>query len=521
MRMRLYKKLLVWLFLHLVLLGASATALVGGILLKGADGLLPTYLFSSNIENAFRTISAHCQYTSVRQWEDILEQYNRDPEISYFIYPLDYPSYPMPNPIVPAKLAAAAARIPRHPFTLCPDPAIVLPTGLDSGEFPLFEEHAEPAELEPNPEMAQVDTQGLDAGIPLTPKVLFMRTLNPTRYWLGRPLFIPDVNNKLHYVLMAASSDSIYGHGLYFDMRLILGVLGAGLVISCLWWWPFVRHITRPLVRMEKVSAKLAADDAEVLAALPANDNLCGVAPERSDEVGRLARSINLMARHLHGALGRQRRFISHIAHELNSPLARVQVGLALMEEQSQGAERQKTRNLLNKVERLSGLTVDILNFLREESEPHPVLFEEINLPEFISELIEFELPPDAEVNLKLPDKLPVYSVKRYLRRAVRTVLRNIPEQALFTGCMEIEAESNDNSVILSFYVKGPGCIFSSAYTPPRPIFPDRPGEAQAEGSNPGLSIVDYCIDICRGSVRFFNQEPSGKIVEMLLPARD
>lgn len=517
MRFSLYQKLFGWLFLHLALLMAVAAALVGGILLKGSNGLLPTSFFSGNIENSFRTISAHCQYTSVRQWDEILEQYDRSPALSFVIYPLDDPAFPLPAPVVPARLAAAAARLPRHPFTLCPDPSIALALRQDGEQF--YDRTRPPGGGYPDFGMAQVDTQGLDAGIPLTPKALFMRTADPARYWLGMPLFIPDENNKLHYVLLAAASDSVFGHGMYFDLQPVLGLLGAGLLVSCLWWWPFVRHMTRPLVRMESVTAKIVADDPAVQADLHANKNLFSIRPGRSDEIGRLASSINAMARRMHSALVQQRRFISHIAHEINSPLARAQIGLALMEEQAGEAEKEKLGEVLAEVERLSAMTVDILTFLREESEPHPVRFEPVELHAFLSELIEFEIPPEGAVCLNAPEDLTLSVPRRYLHRAVRAIFHNIPDRAVHEGCLEIRAAEEAEFVRIVIALKEPGCSGRLSCASTRPFF-EHHAAVDSGNSGPGLSIVDYCIDVCRGGVRFFNDDPSGRIAEIRLPKR-
>lgn len=127
MRIGLYQKIFFWLLLNLVLIGLLASALVIGVLFKGSNGLLPTYLFSSNAENAFRTISAHCQYKPVCQWTSILQQYAKDDKLYFAVCSLeDVFSLPGTAEIPPAMVHAAAA-MPKFPFTLCPDPSIVLP----------------------------------------------------------------------------------------------------------------------------------------------------------------------------------------------------------------------------------------------------------------------------------------------------------------------------------------------------------------------------------------------------------
>jgi len=62
------------------------------------------------------------------------------------------------------------------------------------------------------------------------------------------------------------------------------------------------------------------------------------VRESRSDELGQLASSINQMAERLAGLVNGQKRFLGDIAHELCSPLARAQVALGILENQTGAA---------------------------------------------------------------------------------------------------------------------------------------------------------------------------------------
>ncbi len=504
MRAGLYQKIFLWLLLNLALLGLLAAAMVGGLLVKGSNGLLPTYLFSSNVENAFRTISAHCQYKPVSQWAGILKQYDRGDTLLYAIHSLTGEFSLAGAPAVPDAVVATAARMPRFPFTLCPDPTIVLPGS--SG-------YAEPGDAS---QRLQIDTEGMAAGIPPSPRVLFMRAGEPARYWLARALYVPDNAGTLHYLLLAASSDSLSGNGLFFDVHLVLGILGGVLVVSCLWWWPFVRHISRPLLKMAAVSEQLTKEDSSIFSDARPDANICGVDPGRRDEIGRLAQAINVMARHLFGTLQRQRRFISHIAHELNSPIARIQLGLAVMEDRMDGDARERVRKIAAEVEYLSILTGDILNFLRAESEQQALHFEKIELCSFIMDLIETEIP-DADIHLAVHPELSVNSYKGYLGRAVANVLRNAYKYAGEEGPIEVEVTEEGPGVRIEVRDKGPGVPEGDLALLGRPFF--RSGSKSPEsGAGLGLSIVKYCVEACKGTVQFFNRKPSGFVVTLTIP---
>lgn len=505
MRIGLYQKIFFWLLLNLVLLGLLGVAIVGGVLMKGSNGLLPTYLFSSNVENTFRAISAHCQYKPVSEWTGILRQYSAGERLQFAISSLAGEFSLAGAPAIPTEIIRTAALMPRFPFTLCPDPTIVLPAPGAEDEDAVIGE-----------EPLRVDTQGMEAGIPPSPQVLYMRAGSPARYWLARALYIPDDTKDLRYLLLASSSDSFSGHGLFFDVKLMLGILCGVVVVSCLWWWPFVRHISRPLLRMAAVSEQLTRENSSFFSDMPLDANNCGVDPKRSDEIGRLAQSINLMSRHLHGTLTRQRRFISHIAHEINSPLARIQLALAVMEDRSGGEAKERVRKIISEVEHLSVLTSDILGFLRTESEQQTPLVEKIEVRAFIMELVESEIP-DADVHLLVHSEIRMHSYKSYVERAVSNVLRNAYKYAGGEGLIEIEIREEDGRVCMEVRDKGPGVPEVDLNRLGKPFFRSRPNAPQS-GAGLGLSIVKFCIEACGGTVHFANRKPSGFVVAMQIP---
>lgn len=114
---------------------------------------------------------------------------------------------------------------------------------------------------------------------------LMMRTRQPTRYWTG--IRIPVPPEPLHPpapALLLAVSDSVTGHGFFFDPLPWMIVAAAIILISVLMWIPMVRYITRPLARMTLATEEVANGSLNV-----------SIHESRADEIGRLARAINNM----------------------------------------------------------------------------------------------------------------------------------------------------------------------------------------------------------------------------------
>src|SRR5260221_3872587 len=91
---------------------------------------------------------------------------------------------------------------------------------------------------------------------------------------------------------------------------LIFGILAA-LGIAIALTLPLINLALRPLVEMERVSARIAAGALSLRLTEPA----------ARDEIGRLARAFNSMGARLEAAFARQKRFVADVFHEFRTPL--------------------------------------------------------------------------------------------------------------------------------------------------------------------------------------------------------
>ena len=87
------------------------------------------------------------------------------------------------------------------------------------------------------------------------------------------------------------------------------------LLLSILFWLPLVRSITRHLRALSAATERIADGRFETR-----------VATNRRDELGRLGESVNTMAARLETLVNGQKRFLADVAHELGSPIGRLQV---------------------------------------------------------------------------------------------------------------------------------------------------------------------------------------------------
>ncbi|MFR5646247.1 MAG: hypothetical protein ACLUDQ_07235 [Bilophila wadsworthia] len=305
MRVGLYQKFFTWAMLNLVLLGVITALFIGGVLLFN-NNLYSPMLFNGSIASTFRMTSVELQYKPESQWASVLEECGRECGLHFGILILDDMDPPLAAGGLPPRVVEAARTIPRPPYSLCAEP--------DSGAFSTITPAVE-----------------LEAGILPQQYVIFMRDGDPAQYWYARTILVSNDEGVVRYVLLAASSPSITGNGHFFELRLAVALLLSGLGLSFLWWWPFVRHLTKPIILMTKVTERIAAGDYSSLSD-DSPISLKAVGEGRGDQIGCLAKATGIMAEKVKQQVHGQRRFIRHIAHELDSPLARIKLGLAVLD---------------------------------------------------------------------------------------------------------------------------------------------------------------------------------------------
>lgn len=235
-----------------------------------------------------------------------------------------------------------------------------------------------------------------------------MRDGDPAQYWYARTILVSNDEGVVRYVLLAASSPSITGNGHFFELRLAVALLLSGLGLSFLWWWPFVRHLTKPIILMTKVTERIAAGDYSSLSD-DSPISLKAVGEGRGDQIGCLAKATGIMAEKVKQQVHGQRRFIRHIAHELDSPLARIKLGLAVLDSRVDEKNQQRVQEISDEVEQLSLLVEDVLSFMRSEAIPESPAREAVSLAPLLQYVTRREAR-DRDVRLSVDEGLKVWA---------------------------------------------------------------------------------------------------------------
>ena len=341
-------------------------------------------------------------------------------------------------------------------------------------------------------------------------RIFRIRSLNPTRYWLGVP--VPILNSEgsgFVPALLLAATDSLFASSLYPNPMPWLIAAFLIVIFSLLWWWPMVCHITRPLREMNRVTQEIASGCLKVQ-----------LDEKRIDEIGSLGRSINYMAQRLDGFIMGQKRFLSDVAHELCSPLARLRMGLAVLEKSLVPEQQEGFHDVEEEAEKIAELVDEVLAFSRAELRAEAVAIVKVSLVETVNRALEREKWARNLFKMSLEKDLMVKANAELLLRALVNLLRNALRYGESGVPIEITAVRRDDEVILEVRDYGPGVAeaeLERIFEPFYRLESDR--NRKSGGSGLGLAIVKTCIEACQGKVRARNLVPSGLKVTIELQA--
>lgn len=326
-------------------------------------------------------------------------------------------------------------------------------------------------------------------------------------FWLGFrvPFPDPDLKEPVPSILLIRAGSLWRLLGLLDIVPWLYGG-SAVLVISILFWSPFIYRQTRALRRLTLATGRIADGQLETR-----------VARGAPDEFGRLGEAINTMAERLKVLMKGQKRFLGDMAHELCSPLARLEVATGILEAQAEPAMRPALADVREEVEEMSALVNELLAFSRAGLRPRDVPLEALPLEPLIRAVLARE-DTAGEFAVEFAPGLVVAGDEALLKRALANLLRN----ALRHGAAprRCTATWSGDGICVTVSDAGHGVAEHVLARLGEPFFrPDDSRTRDTGGAGLGLAIVKAAVTACGGQVTFRANFPQGFIAEVQLRA--
>ncbi len=327
-----------------------------------------------------------------------------------------------------------------------------------------------------------------------------VRTDSPRLYWIGLriPVHDPDLNHPVPSTLLIVS-ESLRAGGLLFDFALWAWVGATAVGFSVLFWLPLVRSMTRSLAQMTRATDQIADGNFDVR-----------MGEARGDELGALARGINRMAARLAGFVTGQKRFLGDIAHELCSPIARMQLAVGILEQREGGIEKKRIEDLREEVQQMSNLVNELLAFSKASLGAGQVRLQQVPIRSVVERAVRRETTGNADIRIDIAESLEATADPELLLRAISNLLRNAIRYAGQTPIF-VSAKAAGDDVEITVADQGPGVPEKDISKLFEPFYRvDSSRNRETGGIGLGLSIVKTCITTCGGSVICRNRVPSG-----------
>ncbi len=356
-----------------------------------------------------------------------------------------------------------------------------------------------------------------------------LRAGQPPQYWVGIRLPLMDRAARPPMPTTLVLATPTLRGGLFFDFTPWLVVGAVVLALSALLWLPLVRGITRALGQMTGAAEAIAQGRFET-----------NVESARTDELGRLATALNDMAARLREFFSGQKRFLGDIAHELCSPLARMEMALGILEHRAaDDAARGYVADVREEARHMSALVTELLSFSKAGLGGRNVELRPVALAEIAARLVAREAREHGTIALDVPAALTVLAEPDLLARALGNVIRNAVRYAAPvgtaaesahsfrplqhpdgrpTGPIVVAARSDGAHAIVTVTDSGPGVPEDALHRLFDPFFrPEAARTRETGGTGLGLAIVKSCIEACGGTVAVRNVQPTGLQVEFTL----
>jgi two-component system sensor histidine kinase CpxA len=357
---------------------------------------------------------------------------------------------------------------------------------------------------------------------------MMVHTSSPSLYWVLIRMPVVDRQTRPPApTTLVLATDNLHGGGLLFDYRPWLIGGGAVLLISVLLWVPLVRGITRALQQMTGAAESIAEGRFDTLVHAP-----------RADEIGRLGNALNHMSARLREFFTGQKRFLGDIAHELCSPLARMEMALGILEQRADPKQLDYVEDVREELRHMSELVHELLSFSKAGVGGKNVELKPVPLAELTGRVIARETKERGGVIVDVPGTLAALAEPDLLARALGNVIRNALRYASPvhadgdsysyrptmqtagrpSGPITVSALERGEHVALLVTDCGPGVPEEALHRLFDPFFrPESARTRETGGAGLGLAIVKSCVEACGGSVAVRNVKPSGLQVEFEL----
>ena len=278
-------------------------------------------------------------------------------------------------------------------------------------------------------------------------------------------------------------------------------------------------HIAAPIHSIQSTARRVAQGDLK--ARVPRN------VAKRFDELAALGKDFDSMVDRLEMLIETQRNLLNSVSHELRSPLARINLVVAMLKQRYASNADDMFQHLDRDVARIDILIGQLLILSRLESGLSSSEREDVDVAGLVEEVVadcNFEAEASGKsVSFRTTGALLIKSADEHaLRSACENVIRNAVR---FTQpgtnvevVLDIDREALESQWILSIRDYGPGVPEDSLVSIFQPFYRIAAEGQASDGNGLGLAIAAEAVRLHRGTISASNQRPTGLEIIVRIP---
>ncbi|WP_209123666.1 cell wall metabolism sensor histidine kinase WalK [Alkalihalobacillus sp. BA299] len=297
---------------------------------------------------------------------------------------------------------------------------------------------------------------------------------------------------------------------LVFIMSIIIFVIGLLFILY------LSRVLTKPLQNMGKATTQIAKGNFEY-----------EIKTTAKDEVGRLAQDIQQMSDQLKRYNDTRKEFLSHISHDLRTPLTYVKAYAALLKdrEESDSMCKKQASMIYKQAKNMEVLVNDLFELAKYEEGNIQLHKDVVNLYSWLHDLkLDFDLKlqqENIEFELEIENKL---STGYFDKEKMKQVIKNLIENSIrYTqnGKIIVRIQKNNQKKRLSIAIQDNGLGIPESELPfiwERFYRVDKSRTSKNGGSGLGLAIVKHIIELHGGTINVDSKLGEGTTFLIMLP---
>lgn len=351
----------------------------------------------------------------------------------------------------------------------------------------------------------------------LTNKHPYDKVQDRNRKLFGRYITLND-GSSVRLITISAGRDEGPDRDIIWELFIenIWPLLLVSILVSGTACFVLARHFTRSINTLQKATRQIAEGDLSVRI----SEQFHG----RRDEIADLGRDFDHMTERLEKVITEQKRLIKDVSHELRSPLARLQIALALAQQRSQGVVDTELKRAKQAADYLNNIITDILT-LPLQGQENWALDDVIDLVSLLYTLAnacgeDAEEKQVAVICNAVPEEALVQTHGNMLVGVFENILRNALLYSPNGGQISIHLTQTDDSFLAQIADQGPGVPEESLRDIFEPFYrTDQARARESGGYGLGLAIAYRSVGLHGGQIWAENSPSGGLMVSVRLPA--